>query len=73
MIGSSRGQKKAPVLGTKRLSPVRAAPRYPLTNTTMKKTLAPFFRFAMPFLQGSLVKQILVGLILGIALGTVKK
>lgn len=34
----------------------------------MKKTLAPFFRFAMPFLQGSLVKQILVGLILGIAL-----
>lgn len=39
----------------------------------MKKTLAPFFRFAMPFLQGSLVKQILVGLILGIALGTVKK
>ena len=27
------------------------------------------FKFAMPFLQGSLVKQILIGLILGIALG----
>lgn len=27
------------------------------------------FKFAMPFLQASLVKQILVGLILGMALG----
>lgn len=27
------------------------------------------FKFAMPFLQGSLVKQILVGLVLGIILG----
>ena len=27
------------------------------------------FKFAMPFLQASLVKQILVGLVLGIALG----
>ena len=29
------------------------------------------FKFAMPFLQGSLVKQIVVGLVLGIALGLV--
>ena len=27
------------------------------------------FQFAMPFLQASLVKQIVVGLVLGIALG----
>lgn len=33
----------------------------------MKKSLAPFFRFAMPFVQASLVKQILVALVLGIA------
>lgn len=29
------------------------------------------FKFAMPFLQASLVKQILVGLVLGIGLGLV--
>ena len=32
-------------------------------------TMKRVFKFAMPFLQASLVKQILVGLILGMALG----
>ena len=32
----------------------------------MKESFKPFFRLARPFLKASLVKQILIGLILGV-------
>ena len=37
----------------------------------MKTTFKPFFRMARPFLKASLVKQILVGLILGVIFAAV--